>query len=549
MAGVQWSGGKLTRAEMHATLLHDSKDTRLEHIHSNEDIDPKKTPDNWSVLGRTYSQKIAFFNERMSQIDVGRESSGSNERVVCQDLIIYCPPEIEAQGMKAVRKFFKFVYKTLGELVGVENVLDVDVHVDEQHYYVDPDTGEMVRSRIHGHMAFIPVVSEKDVRRREKVQATDDDGNLIFETVTDEDGNEHQEPVWERTKAGKIKRRDCGVEHVVLDVPQLNVSQVATRASMTRANKLMDEMCEREFGCSYTTGKGRKRRGKTMEQLKIDSAQAADDMLREAEDRVSEAAAVLAQTMAQMQAAETRATEAEAEAEASRREAEDAASQVSMAHDEAVAIVEAASVEASTIRSEAEADAKATRESAEIVKTQASLVESQASKKLEEASTKLQQASTREQEARAARKAYKAAETAYKDATPTVANIPPGAFLERCFSELAELARPKRNPMVNMVNLSDEPHEDMPEMSGDPQVSNALRFVQRFFKKIGKTIKEFGDEVARKIMREQGMRPTPSKQSIAEAERADKEFYANLVFSKTEAGGVSHGRGGRQMGE
>ena len=542
MAGVQWSGGSMTRRKMHGTLLHNSKDTRLEHQHTNEDIDPSRTHLNWSVLGRTYAQKLSFYEQRMSEVEYGRESSGKNERIVAHDLIIYCPPEVEAQGMKAVRRFFKFTYATLAELVGVENVIDLDVHLDEQHDYVDPDTKEIVHSRIHGHFTFIPTVTEKDVRVREKVQAKDADGNPLFETVTDKDGTEHQEPVWERDKAGRIKRRGSKVRHVRLDMPELNDSAVATRDNIIRSNELMDAMCKERFGCTYTTGKGRKRRGKAVEQLKIDSAQAADEMVRDAEKRVSEMVAELADKMAQVHALEEQAAMSEADAMVAKQEAEDAASQVSQAQEKVDAIVEAASLEASTIRREAESDAKSTRQNAEIAKAQADLIESQASKKL-------QAAETREQEARAARKAYRAAERAYEDATPTVANISPGAFLERCFSELAELARPKRNPMANMVNLSDEPHEDMPEMSGDPQVSNAIRFVQRFFKKIGKTIKEFGDEVARKIMREQGMRPTPSKQSIAEAERADKEFYANLVFSKTEAGGVSHGRGGRQMGE
>ena len=258
MAGVQWTGGKLTATAFRGDLLHNSKDTRPRHSHTNDDIDPTRTCLNWSVLGRTYDEKMAFFNRRMGEVALTKQARGKQERVVAQSLIVYCPTEVEAMGMDSVRDFFQGACDVLSKLVGVENVVDMDVHVDEKHNYVDPDTKETVESRIHGHFVFIPVVDEKV--------------KTIREPVTDENG----EPV--RDKRGRIKRRTVGKEVVKLDVPEVQANQVATRANMRRANEAMDAMCTKLFGCSYTTGKGKKRRNKTVEELKVMSAEAAAEL-------------------------------------------------------------------------------------------------------------------------------------------------------------------------------------------------------------------------------------------------------------------------------
>lgn len=54
MAGVQWSDGKMHGAtEAKNSMMHDTKDTRLIHGHSNPDIDKTKTPNNFSYRGLT----------------------------------------------------------------------------------------------------------------------------------------------------------------------------------------------------------------------------------------------------------------------------------------------------------------------------------------------------------------------------------------------------------------------------------------------------------------------------------------------------------------
>lgn len=231
-------------------------------------------------------------------------------------------------------------------------------------------------------------------------------------------------------------------------------------------------------------------------------------------------------------------------------EREDAARRVSQAQEKAAAIVEAANAgaEATIQRADQRAmEIVAGAQSKAIdVTTDALVAVSEAKARVEEHE---QDAATREREAREARNAFKAAESAYKTATPTVAGISPGAFLKRCFAKLTELARPRKNPFSNVVNLGDEPYRDEPETLGDQQAFNALAFVQRFFAKIGKTIEEFGDEVARDIAREQARTQAPDRHAVARAKQAEKDWFARTFGSKTEMGGTTHGRGGMGLGE
>lgn len=254
-----------------------------------------------------------------------------------------------------------------------------------------------------------------------------------------------------------------------------------------------------------------------------------------------DAMAIVAEAEAAREVAEARAEAAAREAEVSETRARDAETQVTKAQEQVVAIVEAAKTEASELRQAAEEDAKSTRQNAEIAQAQADLIESQASKKL-------QAAEKREQEARTARDAYRVAETAYKDATPTVAGVPPVEFAKRLIGRLVSLATPRKNPMARMANFGDEAQAStQQETLGNQQAFNALKVVRGWINKALGGIERVANDVAREIAREQGKTPKPEKQAIAEARQAEKDWYANLVGSKTEMGGTTHGRGDSQM--
>jgi hypothetical protein len=222
MAGVQWSGGKLTRSQFGAAMRHNEKEERLKREHGNEDIDKSVTHLNYSVKGLSYDERLQKLDKRLSEIDTGRRSSGKNARVVAQSLIGYVPQEVEAQGRDAVREWVSGFCGCVADQVGEENIIDCDVHFDEQHEYVDPDTSEIVMSRVHAHLTFVPVVTEEE--RQIKEQKLDENG----------------EP--ERDARGKIRYRVVGRETVKLDRPKLAAKQVASRANITRLNKSVDDM-------------------------------------------------------------------------------------------------------------------------------------------------------------------------------------------------------------------------------------------------------------------------------------------------------------------
>ena len=282
MAGVQWSGGKLTRSQFGAAQRHNEKEERLKSKHSNEDIDKSETERNWSVNGLSYKERMQKLDNRLSEIDTGRKARGKNQRVVAQSLLGYVPPEIEAQGEDALREWVMGFYACVAEQVGEENIIDADVHCDEQHEYVDPDTGEIVMSRIHVHLVFVPAITEEE--RQIKEQKLDENG----------------EP--ERDARGKIRYKVVGREKVQLDKPKLNAKQVAARANITRLNTAVDDMTFERFGVHYVTGKGKKgTRSKKVEQLKVESAKAAEKKAAELEKRNAELERELEQAKAEVE--------------------------------------------------------------------------------------------------------------------------------------------------------------------------------------------------------------------------------------------------------
>ena len=158
MAAVQWSGGKCKGAvEAKANLRHNDKDERLTHEHENADIDLAKTKDNFSYRGLSYRQKCRAYDERLASVEQGRMSSGKNARVTMQSLVVYAPKDISPDKIKP---WFMDVGRIIEARYG-ENFIDMDVHADEVHDYIDPSTGEVVSSRVHGHAALIPVVDGK----------------------------------------------------------------------------------------------------------------------------------------------------------------------------------------------------------------------------------------------------------------------------------------------------------------------------------------------------------------------------------------------------
>lgn len=244
MAGVQWSDGKMHGGtEAKNSMMHDSKDTRLIHGHSNPDIDKTKTPNNFSYRGLTYKEKCARYDELMDKVRIKRKSSGKNTNVTLQKMVVAIPADMqdgENYDPAQLRAWADDVGRLLEEDYG-ELLIDIDVHVDEVHRYLDvskpkDDPNRVSWSRIHLHVAVVPAVTEV---------ITDKDGNPIL----NEDGTPKTELV-------------------------LNSYKFSRKQNIIRLNNRIQEMTKAKYGMDFMTGSGKGKKHHKVEDLKRWTAKA-----------------------------------------------------------------------------------------------------------------------------------------------------------------------------------------------------------------------------------------------------------------------------------
>lgn len=244
MAGVQWSDGKMQGGtEAKNSMLHDSKDTRLIHGHSNPDIDKTKTPNNFSYRGLTYKEKCARYDELMGKVRIKRKSSGKNTNVTLQKMVIAIPADMqdgENYDPAWLRAWADDVGRLLEEDYG-ELLIDIDVHVDEVHKYLDvskpkDDPNRMGWSRIHLHVAVVPAVTEV---------VTDGEGNPVL----NEDGTPKTELV-------------------------LNSYKFSQKRNIVRLNNRIQEMTRAKYSMDFMTGSGKGKKHHKVEDLKRRTAKA-----------------------------------------------------------------------------------------------------------------------------------------------------------------------------------------------------------------------------------------------------------------------------------
>lgn len=249
MAGVQWSGGKFHGAgEAKAVMRHSDKIERLKHDHANPHVGAAPDTHNFNFKGLDYAGMCKAYDDRIAQIDTGRQASGKNERVTMQGLILQTPAGI-TDDLFALQ-WFRKVGDIMNSRYGA-NFLEMSVHFDEVHNYVDPETHQTVRSRPHAHVFLVPEV----------------DGRL-------------------------------------------NGKAFASRAELKDLNNAIQKMTHDSFGCDFVEGKNPVKKGRTVESLKQASAQAAAD--KAVQDAKKHSQDIIA--MAEAQAAEIRRRALSAEA-------------------------------------------------------------------------------------------------------------------------------------------------------------------------------------------------------------------------------------------
>lgn len=302
MAAPQWTGGKCKSVQTaKAYFRHNDKDRRAEAHHANYHIDKSKTHLNFTYRGLDYKGLCKAFDDKMASVDIGRESSGQNARVVLQSVILYPPAALPREKE---REWFMDAGRVMEAQFG-DNLLEIQFDMDEEHEYPDKDTGEKRMSRNHGHARLFPEVNGK-----------------------------------------------------------LNGKAFSSRAAITALNHALDVMSVQQYGVHMMDG-SKTKGGVSVETLKAASLRVEVEMLEERagtiiSDAMDRASKITADANRDARA-ERRA--ADDYAYRTRRKANrDAQETADQAEEDAQAIRAAADLDAQRTRAQAERDAQAMRE-------------------------------------------------------------------------------------------------------------------------------------------------------------------------------------------
>lgn len=212
MAGIDIR--KRTTQTMPSVNRHNYRQSDDGVKRSNTDIDPSKTHLNYSINHLTEKESQEKHKKRIEEVDrVLPPKRIRKDRVTAITMVTYCPPEIK--DMERSDEFFQKAHETICKTFGgEENIIDSVVHKDEVHDYLKKEDGKIVThtSREHMHTTGIPFVPDKGI----------------------------------------------------------NGKQFVTKTFLHKLNNEMENMCQREFGIHYHTGKGHE--DKCQNELKAESA-------------------------------------------------------------------------------------------------------------------------------------------------------------------------------------------------------------------------------------------------------------------------------------
>lgn len=249
MAGTQLGKHKGGGA-CKALFRHTTKDVRAKSRHSNPHLDTSLTHLNTSIHGLetgtdySYAQMCSLYDEKIEEADEAG-SSTRKDRVTMLTFISYAPEGLPEDKQD---EWFLKVADIQRELFGAENFIDGHIDRDEQHEYVDPDTEEVMASRVHMCSYIIP-----------------------------------------RKEDGKLCAKD-----------------LTKRSVLIKQNKLINEMSIRDYGVEYVTGKGKKS-NESVEQLKEKSMKAEAELLAKELEDGSTQLVQLQETIGELKAEEKKA--------------------------------------------------------------------------------------------------------------------------------------------------------------------------------------------------------------------------------------------------
>lgn len=195
--------------------------------HTNKNIDPAKTPNN-VTFGGNFDTITKRLENRVKELDAACPPIRMRkDRVTALLIELSIPAAISSQGK--AKDFCADVLCILADQIGKENVAGAFMHVDEVHTYIDPETRDPRDSLEHLHIVAVP---------------------------------------------------DAG--------GRVNGKEAVTRTAMRRLNNAIEKICNKKYGCKFMTGKEAK--GKSVEQLKAESALAESIAKRQQEEEKADRA-------------------------------------------------------------------------------------------------------------------------------------------------------------------------------------------------------------------------------------------------------------------
>lgn len=239
MASADWL--KLTSHHAAGLDKHLDKEKRLIVNHSNRDIDTTKSYLNITIGCSTYKEALASMKARVKEVDTiypPLKKKKADERVIAEMIEVKCPAEIATKGYNTICDYFQGIYKLQQDFFGEDNVHGGFAHFDEIHRYTDKD-GETKTSLPHMHT----LVS-------------------CYCEWTEND-----------KKTGAVRNRKG-----------INGKNFEKRPRYNQLNKMLDEYCLKNYGITYTKGKGKEAGyGKSVEELK--SAEAVNKLTAQLKEK------------------------------------------------------------------------------------------------------------------------------------------------------------------------------------------------------------------------------------------------------------------------
>lgn len=145
------------RQEVLAMVRHSENEQRLQHNHSNPDIDKSLTRYNVDFNGLGYWGTIHNYDERIAEIDQNNPNK-RKDRVTCFELSIPFPQPFPQLATDMWKECEKMMLVWLKETFGA-NFVSAFVHYDEIHSY--HDRGQTKQSRPHIHAFVVPEIDGK----------------------------------------------------------------------------------------------------------------------------------------------------------------------------------------------------------------------------------------------------------------------------------------------------------------------------------------------------------------------------------------------------